>query len=164
MTGATTELIRFVEGDLEDPHVVALLRTHVDRAIAETARGSAHALDFSALKGAEIRFWSLWQGEHLAAIGALRRLDARQGEIKSMHVAEALRGCGHGAAMVRHITDAARDMGLARLSLETGAWDYFIPARALYARCGFSECGPFGDYADDPNSCFFTRALNRADP
>jgi putative acetyltransferase len=37
-----------------------------------------------------------------------------------------------------------------RLSLETGSWPYFLPARALYARHGFVECGPFGDYRERP--------------
>ena len=45
---------------------------------------------------------------------------------------------------------------MARLSLETGSWPYFAPARALYARHGFTECGPFGDYREDPNSVFMT--------
>jgi len=33
----------------------------------------------------------------------------------------------------------------------------FEPARQLYARAGFTVCGPFGDYTDDPNSVFMTR-------
>ena len=167
MSEATPPPLRFEEGGLNDARVIALLQLHVDRATAETARGSAHALDVARLKTPDIRFWSLWDGDTLAAVGALRRLDARageeaQGEIKSMHVAQAMRGRGCGAAMVRHIVSAARAMGLTRLSLETGAWDYFIPARALYARCGFTECGPFGDYAPDPSSRFFTLELTKA--
>jgi putative acetyltransferase len=76
-----------------------------------------------------------------------------------MHTAEAARGRGVGAAMLRHIVGRARAAGLARLSLETGAWPYFAPARALYARHGFVECGPFGDYRPDPHSVFMTLAL-----
>jgi hypothetical protein len=53
----------------------------------------------------------------------------------------------------------ARAGGMSRLSLETGAWPYFAPARALYARHGFVECGPFGDYREDPNSVFMTLVL-----
>ena len=36
----------------------------------------------------------------------------------------------------------------------------FAAARALYARCGFIETGPFGDYVPDPNSVFMTLDLN----
>jgi putative acetyltransferase len=56
-----------------------------------------------------------------------------------------------------HTAEAAR--GMARLSLETGSWAYFAPARARYARHGFVECGPFGEYREDPNSVFMTVAL-----
>jgi putative acetyltransferase len=61
--------------------------------------------------------------------------------------------------MLRHIMAAARARGMARLSLETGSWPYFAPARELYARHGFVECEPFGDYRPDPNSVFLTLAL-----
>ena len=50
-------------------------------------------------------------------------------------------------------------MGLRRLSLETGSFEYFRPAVALYAKHGFVECEPFGEYAPDPNSTFMTLAL-----
>ena len=147
------------EGGLDDPRVAALLETHLVRARAETARGSAHALDLSGLRAPDVTFWSAWEGETLAAVGALRRLGPDHGEVKSMHTAESMRGRGIGSAMVRHIVDAARARGMSRLSLETGAWPYFAPARAMYARHGFAECGPFGDYRADINSVFMTREL-----
>jgi len=46
-----------------------------------------------------------------------------------------------------------------RVSLETGSQDFFAPARRLYARHGFVECGPFGSYALDPNSVFMSLDL-----
>jgi putative acetyltransferase len=61
--------------------------------------------------------------------------------------------------MLLHIVDAARAMGMSRLSLETGSWDYFAPARELYRRYGFVECPPFGEYVSDPNSVFMSRSL-----
>ena len=151
--------MRIVEGGLDDPRVVELLRTHLARARAETAPGSAHALDLSGLRSPDVTFWSAWDGDTLAAVGALKRLSADHGEIKSMHTAEALRGRGIGSAMLRHIIAAARARGMSRLSLETGSWPYFAPARTLYARHGFAECPPFGDYRPDPNSVFMTLAL-----
>lgn len=64
-----------------------------------------------------------------------------------------------GGAVLRRIVAAARAEGLSRLSLETGSWAYFAPARALYARHGFAECPPFAPYAPDPNSVFMTLDL-----
>jgi putative acetyltransferase len=48
---------------------------------------------------------------------------------------------------------------MSRLSLETGSWDYFRPARALYRKHGFVECAPFGGYLPDPNSVFMSLDL-----
>jgi hypothetical protein len=66
---------------------------------------------------------------------------------------------GAGSAMLRHIIMAARQMGLSRLSLETGSWPYFAPARELYSRHGLVECPPFGRYIADPNSVCMTLNL-----
>jgi putative acetyltransferase len=153
--------MHIVEGGLDDPPVVALLHTHLSRARAETARGSAHALDLSGLRAPDVTFWSAWEGDVVVGVGALKRLSAEHGEVKSMHTAEAARGRGVGSAMLRHIMEAARARAMSRLSLETGSWPYFVPARALYARHGFVECGPFGEYREDPNSVFMTVGLGR---
>ena len=151
--------MHIIEGGLDDPRVIELLYLHLTRARAETAPGSAHALDLSGLQSPDVTFWSAWEGDALAGVGALKRLSADHGEIKSMHTAEAMRRRGVGAAILRHIIGAARARGMSRLSLETGSWPYFAPARALYARHGFVECAPFGDYRPDRNSVFMTLAL-----
>jgi putative acetyltransferase len=158
--------MHIVEGDLNDPRVIALVHTHLIRARAETAVGSAHALDLSGLRAPNVTFWSAWERDAhdaardtLVAIGALKRLTDDHGEVKSMHTAEAARGRGIGAALLRHVIAVAEARGMTRLSLETGSWPYFAPARALYARHGFVECPPFGDYRLDPMSVFMTLAL-----
>jgi len=151
--------MRFEEDNFDDPRVIALLDAHVSRARAETGRGSAHALDLSGLKTPDIRFWTVWRGETLLGMGALKTLSRDHGEIKSMYTAESARNQGVGRAMLTHIVAEASTMGLARLSLETGAWDYFGPARAFYRRHFFVECAPFADYKPDPNSVFMTRML-----
>lgn len=152
--------MRITESGLDDTRVQALLAHHVHTARAETAPGSAHALDLSGLRSADVRFWSVWVGDDVVGTGALKRVSATLGEVKSMHTAQAWRGRGVAAAMLRHIVDAARSMGLARLALETGSWPYFDAARALYARHGFVECAPFGDYVEDPNSVFMMLDLD----
>jgi putative acetyltransferase len=146
-------------GQLDDPRVVELLTAHVARAREETGRGSAHALDVSGLASADICFWTAWDGDGLLGTAALKRLSASHGEVKSMHTAEAARRRGVGGVLLRHLIEVARGEGMDRLSLETGSWDYFLPARAFYAKHGFTECGPFGEYVDDPNSVFMTLDL-----
>jgi putative acetyltransferase len=151
--------MKITNGGLDDPRVQALLAHHFTTARAETGRGSAHALDLSGLKSPDIQFFSAWDGDNVVAIGALKRLSTSHGEIKSMHTAQSYRRKGAGSAILRHIIARAREMGLTRLSLETGSWPYFIPAHALYQRHGFVECPPFGDYLPDPNSIFMTLEL-----
>lgn len=149
-------MMRVIPGDFGDPRVVALLHTHMTRAHAETASGSAHALDITGLQAPDISFWAIWDGETLCGVGALKRLSAGHGEIKSMHTVESLRGQGAGGAMLDHLIAIAQTGGMSRVSLETGSWDYFAPARALYKRHGFVECAPFGEYVRDPNSVFMS--------
>lgn len=66
--------------------------------------------------------------------------------------------------MLTTIVEAARSRGYRRLSLETGSQPAFDPAPRLYESFGFTHCGPFGDYADDPNSVFMTLELRRPRP
>lgn len=153
-------MFHIAPGDLNDPRVTDLLRVHLLTARAETAPGSAHALDLSGLRSPDITLWTIWEGETLAGVGALKRLSADHGEVKSMHTAQAMRGRGTGRAMLAHIVAAAQGTGMS-LSLETGAWDFFRPAHALYRSHGFTDCPPFGDYRPDPNSLFMTLDLRR---
>src|SRR5262245_57870313 len=154
--------MRITEGDLDDPRLVALLRVHLTTARAATAPGSAHALDLGDLQAPDISVWAIWDDDTLVGVGALKRLSADHGEIKSMHTAQSMRRRGAGRAMLRHIIATARARGMSRLSLETGSWDYFEPARALYRSHGFLECPPFADYRLDPNSVFMTLDLTES--
>jgi len=151
--------LRIVPGDLRDPRVVDLVRHHFTTASAATAPGSAHALDLAGLQSPGVSFWTMWKGETLVGLGALKQLAADHGEVKSMHTALSMRRQGVGTAMLRHIIAAARASGMSRLSLETGSWDYFRPAQAFYRSHGFVECPPFGGYVLDPNSVFMTLDL-----
>ena len=144
------------EGGLDDERVQALLARHLANARAATAEGFAFALDLSGLRVPAIRFFSAWDGEALLGVGALKRLAAHHGEVKSMHTAEGARRRGVGGAMLRHIIGEARTEGMARLSLETGTSVYFEPAVALYLAQGFTDCGPFGDYAPSGENRFLT--------
>jgi putative acetyltransferase len=147
------------EGGLDDPQVVALLNVHFAGMLANSPKDSCHFLDLSGLRAPGVTFWSAWDGEDLLGCGALKQLDPAHGEVKSMRTsAEHLRR-GTGAALVSHILGVSRGRGYKRLSLETGSGPAFDAAHALYRQFGFTECGPFADYKEDPFSRFLSRVL-----
>jgi len=151
--------MKIIEGDLGDPRIIELLNRHVTTAAAQTAPGSAHALDIDGLRAPDVEFWAAWDSEDLLGFAALKTLSSHHGEIKSMHVAQSLRRRGAGRALLDHLIERARAKRMRRLSLETGSWDYFRAAQALYRSRGFAECAPFGDYRPDRNSVFMTVEL-----
>lgn len=145
--------------DLTRPEIHALLNEHLQSMYALSPPESVHALDLDKLRQPGITFWSAWEGPLLLGCGALKELDTTHGEIKSMRTPTAHRRKGAGRAILAHIIQVARDRGYDRLSLETGTNDAFHPAHRLYESFGFADCGPFGDYAQDPNSRFMTLRL-----
>jgi putative acetyltransferase len=118
-----------------------------------------HALDIAALLDPRITFYSARHDGRLVGVGALKELDARHGEVKSMHTAEAARGQGVGRAIVDHMLDVARQRGYRRVSLETGTGLAFAPASSLYTGIGFTPCEPFDGYTSNPHSVCMTLAL-----
>lgn len=146
--------------DLTSPEIAELLEEHLRDMYAASPPESVHALDLSKLRKPEITFWSAWVGGDLVGCGALKELEPGHAEIKSMRSANRFRGTGVGKKMLEHILQVARERNYARLSLETGTQDFFLPARKLYERYGFEYCGPFADYAEDPYSAFMTRVMN----
>jgi putative acetyltransferase len=147
-----------------------LLDEHLTDMFATSPAESVHALDHSALLAPGITFWTARDDDGaLLGCGALSELGGppgerpRHGEIKSMRTSAPARGRGVGAALIETILAEARRRGYTRVSLETGPQDYFAPARRLYARHGFAECGPFGSYALDPHSVFMTLELGVPD-
>jgi putative acetyltransferase len=145
--------------DLTRPEIHALLNEHLQNMYELSPPESVHALDLSKLRKPEITFWTAWDEGMLVGCGALKEMDAKHGEVKSMRTPSAIRRRGAGRAILAHIVEVARSRGYERLSLETGSMDAFQPARTLYESFGFSYCGPFGDYTDDPNSTFMTLRL-----
>jgi putative acetyltransferase len=91
--------------------------------------------------------------------GALKQLNERHGEIKSMRTSAAHLRKGVAKALLSYIMDEARKRNYTRLSLETGSQAGFEPARRLYESFGFVYCGPFEGYVEDPNSVFMTKTL-----
>jgi putative acetyltransferase len=145
--------------DLTRTAIHELLEEHLQSMHAQSPPGSVHALDLSKLKQPDITFWSAWEGAQLMGCGALKELDRRHGEVKSMRTPATRRRHGAGRAILTHIVDVARQRQYERLSLETGSGLAFEPAHALYMSFGFTLCGPFGSYAEDPHSVFMSLRL-----
>jgi putative acetyltransferase len=146
--------------DLGGTEIRALLEEHLRDMHELSPPESVHALDLAKLRDPRITFWTAWSNLELLGCGALKELDARHGEIKSMRTTSARRRHGVGRAMLQHIVSEARSRSYSRLSLETGAMEAFAPARRLYESFGFAYCAPFADYNEDPNSVFMTRTLD----
>ena len=145
----------------DDPaavHVADLLAHHLAE-LRGVMRSHAFALDAAGLSAPEVTFWTAWHGAELAGFAALKQLDARHGEVKSMRAAPAVRGTGVGRALLEHVIGAARARGYVRLSLETGTAALHAPAVALYRSAGFIDCEAFADYLPSPHNQFLRLAL-----
>lgn len=145
--------------DLTGAEIHELLQEHLRSMRQHSPPESVHALEIDALRQPEITFWTVWENDELLGCGALKELDARHAEIKSMRTASTHRRKGVATHLLQHILEEATRRGYSRLSLETGSMAVFEPARQLYARFGFTYCEPFADYVEDPNSVFMTREL-----
>ena len=145
--------------DLSGPEIRALLDEHLRDMALLSPPESVHALDLDGLRAPEVTFWTAWSNGDLMGCGALKELDPRHGEIKSMRTSVAHRRRGVARAILRHIIQEAEKRSYSRLSLETGSMDGFQPAQQLYQSFGFAYCPPFADYENDPNSVFMTRPL-----
>ena len=152
--------MRIETDDLTRPEVLALLDEHLSNMYEISPPESVHALDVSKLKRPDITFWSVWDdGGLLLGCGALKELSPSHGEVKSMRTPAARRRAGAGRAVLAHILAVARERRYERLSLETGSSDAFRAALQLYESVGFTRCGPFGSYREDPHSVFMTLEL-----
>lgn len=132
--------------DLSGQPTRNLLALHLRGMQAYSPPESVHALDLSALSGPDITVWTVWRGEAIAGIGALREHPGGVGELKSMRTHPDHLRRGVAAALLEHLIAEARARGLTRLSLETGSGEAFEPALALYRRRGFTNGEAFGGY------------------
>ena len=150
---------RIIEDDLTGPAIAALLRLHLDEMHQWSPPESVHAMPIERLRQPDVTFFSAWDGDRLAACGAIKHLADDHGELKSMRADPAYRGQGAGKAILLHLLAEAAKRGYRRVSLETGRPEPFLPARRLYESHGFSECPPFAHYTEDPFSLCMTKTL-----
>ncbi len=151
--------MKIIIDDLSGPEIAAFLEAHLEHMRSLTPLESKHALDLADLRGPDVTFWSVYDGDALVGCGALKRLDATHAEVKSMRTDPARIRSGIASLLLEHIIGEAKRMGYTRLSLETGANEPFVAARSLYEKFGFSYTEPFADYTVDPWSAYMTREL-----
>ncbi|MCX7285891.1 MAG: GNAT family N-acetyltransferase [Novosphingobium sp.] len=155
--------LRIVEDDLSGEDIRALVSLHLSGMHANSPACKVHALPIEKLRQPGVTFYSAWAcsagaDDALAGMGAIRELDARHGELKSMRAAPAWLGKGVGEAILLHLLAVARGRGYARVSLETGQGPAFAPALGLYRKHGFVNCDAFADYVlDDFSQCLTLR-------
>ena len=153
-------MINSIEGNFEDNEVHKLLTKHFIELRAASPKGSTHVLDIPGLKVDSIKFWSLWENGKLVGCGALKILDIDHGEFKSIRVHDDFRKKGYGTKIIENLIDKARGLNIKRLSIETGAGQFFKPARKLFEKCQFQPCKPFAHYKDDKNSIYLTKLID----
>ncbi len=153
-------MLTSIEDNFENPKVNELLVKHFIELKAASPVGSVHVLDIPGLKDPSIKFWSLWQNNHLIGCGALKFLNEEHGEFKSIRIHDNFRKQGYGIKVVNYLINEAKKLNIKRLSIETGAGDFFKPARKLFKLCSFEICEPFSHYKKDINSVYFTKLIN----
>ena len=153
-------MISSIEGNFENNEVHKLLTKHFIELRAASPKGSTHVLDIPGLKVDSIKFWSLWENGKLVGCGALKILDIDHGEFKSIRVHDDFRKKGYGTKIIENLIDKARGLNIKRLSIETGAGQFFKPARKLFEKCEFKPCKPFAHYKEDKNSIYLTKLID----
>ena len=152
-------MLKSIEDNFDNPEVNELLTKHFIELRAASPEGSAHVLDIPGLKVPSIKFWSLWNDEKLIGCGALKFLDKEHGEFKSIRIHDNFRKQGQGINVINHLINEAKKLKIKRLSIETGAGIFFIPARKLFKKTGFTVCEPFAHYKKDINSVYLTKLI-----
>ena len=70
------------------------------------------------------------------------------------------RNKGNGIIVIKHLIEEAKKLKIKRISIETGAGKFFIPARKLFKKCNFEPCKPFAHYKEDANSCYMSMLIS----
>ena len=153
-------MLTSLEGNFDNPQVHELLIKHFIELRSVSPEGSAHVLDINGLKDSSIKFWSLWENDNLMGCGALKFLDKKHGEFKSIRVSDKFRNKKYGLKVINYLIKEAKKLKIKRLSLETGAGEFFSPARKLFVKCGFQVSEPFSHYKKDINSVYMTMLIS----
>ena len=120
---------------------------------------SNHAEPLSVLVGDDAAFFVGWLDGKPVACGGLKFVfgDVAYGEIKRVFVDPAERGKRLAVTIMEHLEAVVTARGMRWVRLEAGPKQ--PEALGLYAKLGYVERGPFGDYQPDPLSVFMEKSL-----
>ena len=101
-------------------------------------------------------FWCMFDGENVIGTAAVRALDSRRCELKSLYLLEAYHGKGYGRMLLETALAYAEQAGFSQMYLDSLSTS--TKALALYRKAGFADTEPYhtGGRAD----VFMMRPLN----
>ena len=149
--------MHIAKADPTETDIASLLADHLDAAANQDC---SHAFGVQRLAQDDIHFYAgRDEGGALMGVAALKVLSPGQGEIKSVRTHDDFLRRGVSRALMAKITQAAKDLGMTRLSLETHSTPAYAAARGLYEHLGYEYCPAFGEYGDDPLSVYMTKEI-----
>lgn len=140
------------------PDVTKLIRDLDDMFHRLYPAESNHLVDIETLASPDIHFFVARRDGEALGCGALWHRDPAYGEIKRIYVRPEARGLKLSKLILTKLEENAREHGLKAIKLETGTLQ--PEALGLFAKWGFSPCGPYADYpTDDPYSIFMEKPV-----
>ena len=100
--------MKVIENNFDDIKVNDLLTKHFIELRSVSPDDSCHVLDIKGLKDSSIKFWSFWDNNQLIGCAALKFLDNKHGELKSIRVEDKSRGKGIGEKIISHLIKVAK--------------------------------------------------------
>ena len=97
--------MKTIEGNFDNPEVNQLLKKHFIELRSVSPEGSTHVLDIEGLQDKSIKFWSIYENDELIGCGALKFLDPKHGELKSIRVADPFRNKGYGRKIIKVLVE-----------------------------------------------------------
>ena len=134
--------------------LIAELEAHLEPYYPKTSR---HGYSVEKLLQQKVAFFVTRRIGIPAGCGGVQFYGDEYGEIKRMFVRPQFRGLGLARLMLQHLEDYSRGQDIHMLRLETGI--HQKEAIRLYENWGFQYIPPFGEYVEDPLSCFFEKRI-----
>lgn len=98
-----------------------------------------------------------YEGREPVGSGAIKAFEPLTMEVKRMYVDTGMRGRGIAARILGELEQWARELGMARIVLETGKRQ--PEAIRLYEKKGYSRISNYGPYKEVENSVCFEKSL-----
>ena len=144
--------------NFDDPDFLSLIKTYLSFAHQDDC---THALGLAALQRPDIQMFTARDAQGvLMGCAALKDIGDQRGEIKSVYTHRDHRKKGVSSALMRHLEQTAKSMGLTRLYLETHNTPPYAAACRLYEGLGYAYCGPCGDYVQNPRNVFMEKEIS----